>query len=176
MFSAFRYSVRRLWKSPGFTLVAVLTLALGIGASTAMFAIVDSVLMSPLPFKDPDRLVKIDTIMNRGEVVPTAAADFVDWQRRNQCFESITAGWDRGFAFPSGDEPREINAETVLPNFFDVIGARPVLGRIFRSDNGSTAEAAVILSEGFWARQFSRDPQILGKKSCWTDFAMKWLG
>ena len=128
MFSSLRYAIRCLWKSPGFTLVAVLTLALGIGASTAMFAIVDSVLMRPLPFQDPDRLVKIDTIMDRREVVPTSAADFLDWQRRNQCFESITAGWDKGFAFQSGDEPREINAETVLPNFFDVIGARPVLG------------------------------------------------
>ena len=129
-----------------------------------MFAIVDSVLMRPLPFQDPDRLVKIDTIMDRREVVPTSAADFLDWQRRNQCFESITAGWDMGFAFQSGDEPREINAETVLPNFFDVIGARPVLGRTFRSDNGAAAEAAVILSEDFWTRQFSRDHQLLGRK------------
>jgi putative ABC transport system permease protein len=164
MVSALRFSIRRLWKSPGFTLVAVLTLALGVGASSAMFAIVDSVLMRPLPFKDPDRLVKIDTIMDRREVVPTAAADFVDWQRRNQCFESITAGWDKGFAFQSGDEPREINAETVLSNFFDVIGAKPILGRTFRSDSGAAAETAVILSENFWTRQFSRDPQILGRK------------
>jgi putative ABC transport system permease protein len=164
MFSAVRYAFRRLWKTPGFTLVAVLTLALGIGASTALFAIVDSVLMRPLPFKDPDRLVKIDTIMSRSEVVPTAAADFVDWQRRNQCFESITAGWDKGFAFHSGDEPREINAETVLPNFFDVIGAKPLLGRTFRSNDSAAAEAAVVLSEEFWTSQFSRDPQILGKK------------
>jgi putative ABC transport system permease protein len=164
MLSMLRYAIRRLRKSPGFTLVAVLTLALGVGASSAMFAIVDSVLMRPLPFKDPGRLVKIDTIIDRREVVPTAAADFVDWQRRNQCFESITAGWDKGFAFQSGDEPREINAETVLPNFFDVIGAKPILGRTFRSDGGAAAETAVILSENFWTRQFSRDPQILGRK------------
>jgi putative ABC transport system permease protein len=165
MFSDLRYAARRLWKSPGFTLVAVLTLALGIGASTAMFAIIDSVLLRPLPFKEPYRLVKIDTIMPRGEAVPTAAPDFVDWQRRNRCFEGMTAGWDKGFAFQSGDQPREINAETVLPNFFDVVGAKPILGRTFRSDSGSAAaETAVILNESFWTRQFSRDPQILGKK------------
>jgi predicted permease len=161
-----RYGLRILWKSPGFTAVAVLTLALGIGANTAIFSIVNAVLLRPLPFPQPDRLVALNEKDARGDVpggvpVNTSYPDFFDWRAQNHVFENMTAFRHNAATLTGAGTPLHIDAEIVTADFFSVLGVTPSLGRGFISgeENGRYA----VLSHELWQSKYAADPNILGK-------------
>src|SRR6266581_602414 len=160
-----RYGLRILLKNPGFTTVAVLTLALGIGANTAIFSVVNAVLLRPLPYHDPARLVWADEYWPRikDEVVP--GPDYTNWKLNSYDFEALAA-------FDGGDQinmtglgqPERIESVLVTANFLRVLRVLPALGRDFRPDEAQPgAKLVAILSDGLWRRKFGAEPQILGK-------------
>ena len=162
-----RFAVRQLLKNPGFTTVAVLTLALGIGANTAMFSVVSSVLLRPLPFKDPDRLVMVwERNVKKGyEMNHAGVATFLDWKAQNNVFESMAAfGIDEALSLTGDHEPERVTAVPVSANLFEVLGVNPTLGRTFRVEEETPGgDQVVILSHGLWQRRFGSDPNLVGK-------------
>lgn len=161
-----KYSIRTLAKSPGFTAVAILTLALGIGANTAIFGVVNAVLLRPLPFQNPSRLVWSwgnCPLCDHGAVSP---ADFLDYRAQNRSFESYgaMAVGDSLFNLTGNDKPIQIKGSMVTAGFFDTLGIQPRYGRVFReSDEKTTDPEAVILSHHLWQDRFGGDPSVIGK-------------
>lgn len=164
-----RYAFRMLLKRPGFTVIVVLTLALGIGANTTIFSALDAVLLNPLPYKDPDRLVVIwetnkhlgPEMWDRNEV---AMGNFLDWRSRNQNFDQLAALFDTAMNLTGVGEPQRIQSCVVTTNFFQAIGVQPMLGRSFLPEEEKPgAPFTVILSHDLWQRQFGSDPNIINK-------------
>jgi len=162
-----RYGLRLLRKSPGFTAVTVLTLALGIGANTAIFSVVNAVLLKSLPFKDPEELVMV---WNRGAAAaggdrtPLAVADLLDWRAQNRSFADIAAFQGSSFNYAGGDLPEQLQAASVTSNFFSVLGVQAQLGRTFMPEEDRPgAQHVVLLSDGLWRRRFAGDTQVLGR-------------
>ncbi|MEK6302507.1 MAG: ABC transporter permease [Acidobacteriota bacterium] len=174
-----RYGARLLINKPGFTLVAVVTLALGIGANTAVFSVVNALLLRPLPFREPDRLVWIASGASKpasGLVaaeadlssVTTQVGNFSDWKRMNESFEDLAAYFAffdyGGYTLTGSGEPERLRGVGVSQNFLPLLGVSPVIGRQFQDDecvwNG---KGAALLSYGFWTRRFGADPGIVGK-------------
>jgi predicted permease len=166
LFQDFRHAARALAKSPGFTTVAVLTLALGIGANTAIFSLLNAVLLRPLPYADPGRLVLIwESAPFFGvEDSPVSPANYADWKARARSFEQMGGLEIEGFRI-SGDGPPEMTLGAVVTaGVFRALGTRPLLGRIFRDDDDRPDAAKVaIIGEGLWRRRFGADPGIVGK-------------
>jgi putative ABC transport system permease protein len=162
----FRYGCRLLVRSPGFTLVAVLALALGIGANTAIFSLVDAVLLRPLPFRDPARLAVVweeASFVGFPRNTP-AVANFVDWKKRNHVFEDMAAIDYRTFNLTGTGEPDQIAACAVTANLFPMLGVQPVLGRSFTpADDTPNANSVAVISHGLWKRRFGGDPGLVGK-------------
>ena len=161
-----RYAFRMLRKAPGFTVVAVLTLALGIGANTAIFSIVNAVLLRSLPFPDPDRLVRI-YFSNPGtgmHGVLYSVAELEDLRNRAGVFESVS-GTERGSVdFTSGTQPERLEMLTASPNYFSMLGATPQIGRLFGpQDNTPGLAPSVIISDSLWRREFAANPNVLGR-------------
>ena len=155
-----RYALRTLANAPGFAVTATLTLALAIGGSTAIFTVVDSVLLRPLRFAEPQRLTTIWTTLHSR--VPPAYLH--DWRLESRTFEDIAGWFDVRANLTGRGEPVEVLADRVTPNFFDVLGTRAVLGRTFTvTASFSHVEPEVILSHGFWQRRFGSDPNIVGQ-------------
>jgi len=165
-----KFAVRQLLKNPGFTAVAVLTLALGIGANTAIFSVVNAVLLRPLPFKDPDKLVAVwERYPEKGNFRNlTAPANFADWKSQNEVFEGIAAFdtfYMRAVNLSGGMEPERVSAVTVSANLFDVLGIRPFLGRSFAADDEIPGQhEVVIVSHSLWQRRFGGDVELIGKR------------
>jgi putative ABC transport system permease protein len=159
-----RFAFRQLKTSPGFALVAILTLALGIGANSAMFALADATLVQPLPFPEPHRLVVLSELFQGQPVRPVNPVDFVDWSERTNSFTAIAAVVRGGGAIVGDDGVAEpIPGQAVTARFFDVLGVRPIAGRTFRDDDEGPAPDVVVLSEGFWRRRFGADPMLVGR-------------
>jgi putative ABC transport system permease protein len=161
-----RYGFRMLWKKPGFTVMAVLALSLGIGANTAIFSVVNAVLLRPLPYAQSDRLALIWTASQESKVQEGSSSypDVADWQAANQAFEGIAAFRTNGFTLTGAGEPERIDAARVSASFFSLLGVNPVLGRDFRSEEEKPGgEHVVILSHGLWQRRFGSDPKIVGQ-------------
>ncbi|HEV2423675.1 MAG TPA: ABC transporter permease, partial [Terriglobia bacterium] len=162
-----RYSTRVLAKSPGFTAVALLTLALGIGANSAIFSVIDAVLLNRLPFPDPNRLVLLweqNPPRNWYHNV-VSAANFVDWRKQNHVFAGMSAIDERTYDVSGSGEPFEVDGEQVSANFFDLLGTRPALGRTFVQNEDPPGGAQVaVLSDGLWKRRYGGDPAIVGRK------------
>ena len=161
-----RYAIRMLLKNPGFTAVAVLTLALGIGANTAIFSVVSHVLLRPLPFKDSDRLVSIwERNPARGyEMNNVSPATFVDWKTQTDAFDGIAAfGFHRSLNLTGEHEPERIIGVPISANLFSVLGVHPVHGRVFLPEEEVPDNRSVILGHGLWQRRFGSDPNIVGK-------------
>jgi putative ABC transport system permease protein len=161
-----RYGVRTLVKNAGFSAIAVIALALGIGANTAIFSVVNAVVLRPLPFEGPDRLVMVwEKRMALGRVRNVASApDFVDWRAQNTVFEDMAAYFNSGFNLTGGEEPERLQGVFVSASFFSVLRAQPKLGRPFLPDEDSPTSAPVaIISNGLWQRRFAGDPNIIGK-------------
>ena len=162
-----RYGLRVLAKNPGFALVAIIALALGIGVNTAIFSVVNAVLLRPLPYKDPSRLVYVWSAEKaRGINQSTVSIpDFRDWQQQNHVFGGITALFGSTFNLSGADEPLQVNGWTVAANFFDVLGARPQLGRTFAPEEEQWGKhRVVILSHTLWTKSFGGNAAVLGKK------------
>lgn len=161
-----RYGYRTLRKAPGFTTVAVITLALGIGANTAIFSAVDTALLRPLPYHDPGRLVWITEIWHKehdNALVPNP--DYTNWNMQAHSFEEMAA-YDGGeeFNLTGAGQPERIETAGVTPDFFRVLGVEPVLGRVFLPQEAlPDGPRVTILSYGLWLRRFALDPNILGK-------------
>jgi predicted permease len=159
-----RFGLRMLRKNPGFTTVAVLTLALGIGANTAIFSVVDGVLLNPLPFPDPDRVVSVHTKFTRYPRAGVSYPNFLDWRRESKSFEELAAWREDEFALSGAGHPELLNGEMVSSNFFALLRVKPVLGRFFRPDEDQLgAPLVAIISEALWKRKFGSDPNICGK-------------
>ncbi|HKQ80191.1 MAG TPA: ABC transporter permease [Blastocatellia bacterium] len=161
-----RLGVRMLMKQPGFTLVAVLTLALGIGANTAIFSVVHTVLLRPLPFPEPERLVVLAT-MYVGATYRTGVAypDYVDWRERTQSFEDTACFLNTNFNLIGVDPPIAAPGRRVNWNFFPMLGVKPQLGRLFAEvDDKAGAAPTALISHGLWREKFGGDPAVIGKK------------
>jgi len=160
-----RYGVRMLRKNPGFTAVAVLTLALGIGANTAVFSVVNATLLRPFPYEHPERLVVIQERNAGGGLQDASFANFADWRSQSASFASMAA--QRGqesFNFSGSGEPERLQGHLVSADFFRTLGVRPFRGRDFvTEDDGAGALPVAILSYGFWQRRFGADDSVLGK-------------
>jgi putative ABC transport system permease protein len=167
MIQDLRYGTRMLLKSPVFTAIAVLTLALGIGANTAIFTVVNSILLKQLPYKDPEQVVMVwRTNANRTEKeVPSSVPAFIDWQQRNQAFEHMAAFTDGRFNLAGGVEAELVQGANVSAGFFDTLGASPLLGRGFLpGEDKPGAESVVILSYRLWQQHFGSVPGVVGQK------------
>jgi predicted permease len=160
-----RYSVRKLLRTPGFTIVAVATLALAIGATTAVYSIVDGVLLEPLPFRDPSRLVRVESTGRDGKSFPLSPADFVDYQNQSTSFTGMAqfAPGSANFATNGGD-PVRLDRLTVGPSFFTVLGLSPVRGRFFADNEGRPgASNVVVISDNLWRSRFASSPSAIGQ-------------
>jgi len=161
-----RYAIRMLLKKPGFTAVVVITLALGIGANTAIFSVVNGVLIQPLPFKEPDRLVAVREINPKFSNDPIGASfpNFTDWKEHNQVFEQMAGFRVQYFTLTGEDEPLRVTAQCVSSVFFPMLGAEAVLGRTFLPEEEKTGHRkSVVLSHDFWQRRFGGDPVVLDR-------------
>src|ERR1700722_8994881 len=164
LFQDVRYGFRMLMKSRGFTAVALVTLALGIGANTALFSIINGVLLSPLPFSQPDELVTLHENKPNFEGGSVSYANFRDWQKDNRTFSSVALA--RGYAFSLTDigDAEQVTGEFVSSDFFRVLGVKPMIGRTFTQDEEPVGAGPVaLISEGLWQRKFSSALDVLGK-------------
>lgn len=160
-----RYGLRMFAKQPGFTLVAVLTLALGIGANTAIFSVVNAVLLEALPYRDADRLVMVWEKSQRREQNVINLGNFFDWKAQSNSFEDMAAFFDFRTNLTGDGEPLELPAQLCTDNLFNVLGVQPMLGRTFTPEDGKQGQAnVVVLSYGLWQRRFGGDPQVIGRK------------
>ena len=162
-----RYAWRGLLKNRGFTVVAVLTLALGIGANVATFSVVYGVLLKPLPFPHPEQIVRIfDDLRGPNEHdVGMSAPELWDLQERSGVFQEISAVAPGNSAVSGGD--RTIRAESLItsPDYFSLLGAQPELGRVYTQHDGASGFLElVVISDGFWRRYYGADPKIVGRK------------
>jgi putative ABC transport system permease protein len=157
-----RFAIRQYAKSPGFTIVAVLTLALGIGANSAMFSVVNGVLLRPLPFPDADALVRVYEVLPQLGRFPAAPATFLDWRQQNKAFERIAAFTVGSDTLAEGDVPERVTNAYVSWDLFDLLRVTPLLGRTFvRDEDAPMKSNVVVLSHGMWQRRFGGDPRIL---------------
>src|SRR5437016_4357139 len=166
LFKDIRFGVRSLLKRPGFTATAVITLALGIGANTAIFSVVNTLLLRPLPFKEPARLVQVwEANYKRGRNKMEASyPNFADWRDQNQVFEQIAAYSDKTFNLTDTGEPERIQGEIVSPSLFPLLGIKPILGRVLLPEEDYPNKVfSVVMSERLWRRRFNSDPQIIGR-------------
>src|SRR5438034_2841540 len=161
-----RFAARTLRRNPGFTIVAVLTLALGIGANTAIFSVVNTVLLRPLPFAHADRLVLIwATNTKSGDTTDVASyPDFEDWRRQSRSFDAMAAFTTRGMTIVGADGAEPVAAVQVTPGFFEALGVSPALGRTFRSDEGDIGASHVaLLIDSAWKRRFGGRADVVGQ-------------
>lgn len=167
LFQDVRYGLRMLWKSPVFTLVAVLSLALGVGANTAIFSIVNAVLLRSLPFSHPERLVKI-VASNRGvgaRDIGLSVPELDDLRTRAGVFDEVTALNGGPANLTGGDRPQHLEILEVSPNYFSMLGTSAQIGRVFGpGDEAQGFAEAIVISDSLWARGFARDPGVLGRK------------
>ena len=166
MIQDLRFGLRMLLKNPGFTLVAILTLAVGIGANTAIFSVVNAVLLRPLPYQDPDRLAMLWTDDPKRNIREegTSYPNFLDWRSQNQLFSDL-AICSRGnpVILTSGDEPERVMGEYVSANLFPLLGVNPALGHVFSADDEQRHARVVVLSHGLWQRRFGAATDVIGK-------------
>ena len=173
-----RYALRALRKSPGFTAVAILTLALGIGANTAIFSVVDAVLLRPLPFPGSDRLVSVESLNTRNGIPHDSASypNFFDWRKQNQVFSNMTAFHDSNYTLTATDEPAHLSGEIVTSGFFATLQAAPELGRGFLREEEQKGRHVVVLSDALWRSAFGADPKIIGRSIQLNDTAYTVVG
>lgn len=159
-----RYSLRTLGKNPGFALVAILTLALGIGANTALFSVVNGVLLNPLPFPQPRELVAAYARTPEFSRSSISYPNFQDWQRENHSFSALAAFRGENFNLTGMGDAERLRADMVSANFFPILGVRPKIGRVFTEQEDQVGSAPVVLiSQGLWKRKFGSSQDVLGR-------------
>lgn len=162
-----RYAVRMLRNRPGFTLVAIITLSLGIGANTAIFSIVNAVVLKPLPFPKPEQIVLVrdDLTGRKVEDIGLSVDELKDFQERSGVFDQISAVWSVDANLTGSERPERIELLAVSPNYFSLLGASARLGRVFGpQDQAQGFAEGVVISDGLWHRLFAADPNVLGRK------------
>ncbi|HZE57130.1 MAG TPA: ABC transporter permease [Chthoniobacterales bacterium] len=161
-----RFALRQLRKTPGFTFIAVLTLALGIGANTAIFSVIYAVLLQPLPYPQGDRIVILTETDTNQPQISVAYPDYVDWKRDNTVFENIAVSRRESYNLSGleGRAPEQVSGGLVTGNFFKVIGLQPQIGRVFTEEEDRVGGPALcVISDKLWQRVWNRDPSVLGK-------------
>src|SRR5918992_648696 len=160
-----RYGARMLMKQPGFTLLAVTTLALGIGANVTIFSVVNSVLLRPLPYPDSDRLVFLWSEVPAQNIRERASAyaNFSEWRDQNESFEDLAVFDPTAVALTGAEEPEQVMSVRSSANLFPLLGVTPVLGRTFTADEEQKQVRVVVLSHGLWQRRFGASPNVLGQ-------------
>jgi putative ABC transport system permease protein len=159
-----RYGVRTLLKRPGFAAVAVITIGLGIGATTSIFSVVNGVLLEPPPLHEPDRLVIPDVIAPTGYEISISIPNFTDWRERNRTFQSFGGNLSESMTLTGLDRPEIVQARLVLGDFFETLGVAPLIGRVIISDETWLDAAPVaVVTYGFWERRLGGDPAVLGR-------------
>jgi predicted permease len=169
IFQDMRYAARQVRKAPGFAAIAVITLALGIGANTAIFSVVNGVLLRPLAMRDPDRLVRIwhtppQSSFPGISTFSVSPANYLDWQSQNHVFETMAIYGFRGFTLTSGDKPEQVDVGAVSADFFPMLGVRPEFGRVLSPDEDHPGRSnVVVLSHRLWQERFGSNRNIVGK-------------
>src|SRR5271169_4188513 len=160
-----RYAVRQLAKAPGFAVIAILTLTLGIGANTAIFSVVNAVLLNPLPYPQPDRIMVLFHDKPNFRTGSISYLNFEDWRRENQSFSSMAAYRETGGVTLSGNgEPEVVEGQMISAGLFEILDVKPIAGRTFSTDEDRLgANPTAMISEGLWKRKFGSDPSILGR-------------
>jgi putative ABC transport system permease protein len=160
-----RFAVRLLQKSPGFTAVALLTLALGIGANTALFSVVNGVLLNPLPYPKPEQLVAVDASKSNFPRGSISYPNFLDWHRMNHCFSFFAVARATGFLLTGAGAAQELDAAAVTSDFFPLLGIKPVLGRYFTPAEDQIGAAHVVaISTDLWRSKFGASPDVIGEE------------
>lgn len=159
---AVRFATRQLRKSPGFTITAVLTLALGIGATTAVFSLVEGILLRPLPFHRPDRLVMLGDHLGNGPHTPVTAREIGTYSTATRAFSSMGGYMETAFELSGGATPEQVNAARFTAGVFPTLRVNPVLGRVFTKQEEDAKEPLAVISYGLWVNRFQRDPRVLG--------------
>ena len=163
-----RFGMRQMMKAPGFAVATILTIALGIGATTSIFSLVNAVLLRPLPFADPDRLVVAGPLNDRrpdaaDSVNASSYPDFFDWRSQNHSFSDLAECRDNTFTLTGAGEPKHLDGQVVSADFFKVLGVEPALGRGIVMDDEKAGTHVVVLSHELWRSVFSSDPAIVGR-------------
>src|SRR5580704_1869188 len=164
-----RYALRNLARNPGFAAVAILTLALGIGANTAIFTVFNGVLLRPLPYPQSQRLVAVQEIVPKlaklGPTLPVNSWHFREWRKQNRSFDALALLSDVNFTLTSAGEPERVDGARVSSSLFPMLGIQAALGRTFLEEEDQPGhDSVVVISDGLWTRRFHRDPAIVGGK------------
>src|SRR5262249_20000655 len=159
-----RYAVRSYVRAPSFTIVVLTTLALGIGASTAIFSMVNGILLQPLPLPDPDRLVYVNETNPKGDFISVSWPNYLDWRARTRSFEALALSRDEPLTLTGGDRAQRVRGRRITANMFTVLRVAPALGRAFTdADDKPDAVPVAIVTDAFWRGQLSADPNVLGR-------------
>jgi len=159
-----RYAFRRLKNNPGFTIVAVLTLTLGIGANAAMFSIINAVLLRPLPYRDPQNLVTLSERWPQFPKLSVSYLNYKDWRDQSHSLEAVGAVRNAAMTLTGGAQAELVPCQNVTANIFDLLGTKPGLGRAFTADEDKAgAPNVVLISHALWQRRFSSSPSVLGQ-------------
>ena len=158
-----RFAFRQLWKGPGVSLTVVLILALGIGATTAMFSLVDGILLRPLPFSDPDRLVLVGDHVGTSDNVPVTAREIATYARSASAFSSLGAYIGSSYELSGGASPEEVDGARFTAGVFKTLGVSPILGRVFTQQEDDEHAAVALISYSLWRRRYQSDPRVLGR-------------
>src|SRR5215470_15753072 len=166
LFQDIQYGVRMLVKNPGFTAVAIITLMLGIGANSAIFSVINAVLLRPLAFKDPDRLVTVKASAPGLDpsITTTSGPDFIDWKNQNDVFQYLAATDEASFNLTDESAPERVQGATVSADLFQLLGVSASLGRAFAADEEQNGRNKVaVISHDLWKRRFGSDPTLIGR-------------
>jgi putative ABC transport system permease protein len=172
-----RYGFRVLFRAPGFTAAAVLSLALGIGGTTAIFSAVYAVVLKPLPYRDPGRLVQVTEAVPRTPYFAVSPACFLDWKAQNQVFADMAAMQNVSTVVAGGDRPERVRTSLVSASFFPLLGVEPMLGRAFRPEEDRPGgESVAVLAHSLWLRHFGADPAVIGRNMIIDDAPFTIIG
>src|SRR5262245_56578450 len=173
-----RHGLRQVRRNPGFSLVAIATLALGIGANTAMFSAVDAVLIRPLPYTDAAGLVMVfdDTGRINESKFYSTPPEWAEWRRHNTVFTDIAASQPGAAVLSGSGDPEDLPARKVSGNFWSVLGVQPLLGRVFSEAEDTSGARVVVISHGLWQRRFGASPAVVGRTITLNDIAYEVIG
>jgi putative ABC transport system permease protein len=173
-----RYAIRLLWQAPGFSLIAILALALGIGANSAIFSMLDAVILRALPYEDPDSVVMVfedATEIGFPQNTP-APANYFDWREQNRVFTDMAATRGRSMSITGDGSPEHVGGLAVTANFFSVLGVRPLFGRVFTEAEDRDAAQVVLIGYGLWQRRYAGDASVLDRSILLNGTAYKVIG
>ena len=159
-----RFGVRVMMRNPGFTAVATIALALGIGANTAIFTVVDGIVLKPLPFSDSSRLVYVWERQPQMDFISVAYPNFLDWRRQQKAFEAMSAVQTESLILTGVDQPERIRGANASYELFSVLRVSPAIGRVFTAQEDASGAHVVVISDTLWERRFGRDPNVIGKQ------------